>query len=142
MSGFISSGCGSCSCGVRVARLDCPLTPFSRSLFFSRRKRAVELAVDEEVGEDAARAPGDTIGPSFDARGSLFVHEDIAAHDELIAFPVVRTTKTVSKSAAETSLENDQRVLGRFDVAPPCRHTRRGLPHTHIAEVARVSRSR
>lgn len=92
------------------------------------------MAVDEEIGQNATGTPGDAIGPSLDARGSLFVHEDVAAHDELIALSVVRTAETVCQSATEASLEDDQRVFGGLDVAPPCGHARRGLANTHDAD--------
>ena len=92
------------------------------------------MAVDEEICQNATGTPGDTIRPSLDARGSLFVHKDVAAYDELIALSVVRTAETVSQGATEARLKNDQRVLGGLDVAPPCGHTRRGLSHTHPAD--------
>ena len=135
MSAFVGCGSRSCTCRIRIAWLECPLTPLRRSLLFARRERTVELAVDEEIGENAARTPWDTIRPSLDARGSLFVNEDVAAYDQLIALSVVRTTETVCQSATETCLKNHQGILGGFDVTPPCRDTRRGLSHTHIPEL-------
>ena len=94
------------------------------------------MAVDEEIGEDATGTPGDAIGPPLNARGGLFVDKDVTAHDELIALSVVRTTETMSEVAVEARLENNQRVLGGLDMAPPRGHTGRGLPHTHFAALS------
>ncbi len=132
MSGFVGRRCGSCTWRVRFTRLECPLTPFRRSLLLAGRKRAVELAVDEEIGENATRTPGNAVRPSLDARGSFFVNKDIAADDEGIALSVVRTAEAVGQSATEAGFEDDQGVLGGLDVAPPCGHARRGLPHAHL----------
>ena len=133
-SAFVGRRGGICTRRVWVAGLERPLTPLRRSLLLAGRERTVELAVDEEIGENAARAPGNAIRPSLNAGCSLFVHKDVAAHDELVALSVVRTAETVGQGAAEARFKNDQRVFSGLDVAPPCGHTRRGLAHTHIAE--------
>ena len=63
-----------------------------RAFLLAGRKGFVEFSIDQEVSQDATRAPSNTISPALDSRGILFVNEDAAASNELIALAVVRAT--------------------------------------------------
>lgn len=109
--------------GIRLPGPHRPLTPLRGSLLLARGKRAIELAIYQEVGQDPTWAPRDAIGPSFDAGGSFFVDEHIPADDEGVALPVVRSTNTMGQQALESGLEDNQGVFGGLDVSPPGRDT-------------------
>ena len=92
--------------GVGFAWSRRPLAPLGRSFFFAWGKGAVELTVDEEIGQDATRRPGNPVRPSLDAGRRLLVDKDIAAHDQLIALPVVWTARTVMQDPLKARLKD------------------------------------
>ena len=104
-----------------------PLIPLEGLLFLSRRKRTVELAIDEEVVHDATGAPVDTVGPSLDARRVLLVDKHIATLDELGPLLVVGTARDVCEHAVEATLEDDEGIPGVLDVAYIGRRQRTAL---------------
>lgn len=80
---------------IRFTGLQNSVASFGGPLLFTWRERAVELTINEEVGQYATRAPGNAIGPSLDARGCFLVDKDIAAHNELVALSVMWSTEAV-----------------------------------------------
>lgn len=80
-------------------------------------KGLVQLAVDEEVAQDATGAPSNAVGPSFDPRGVLLVDEDAPTAHEMSPLPVVRATRHMVQDAGQTGLEEQQSILGGCDVA-------------------------
>lgn len=69
------------------------------SLLLSGREWLVQLPIDEEIAEDAARAPGDAISPSLNARSMLFVDEDVSTSNEILAFAIMRASGYVIETA-------------------------------------------
>ena len=107
------------------------MASFGCSFLLAWGKGAVELSVYEEIGQDSARAPWDSVGPPLDPRSRFFVHKDISAHDKLAPLPVMRSTEAVGQCTSEACLEDDQRVLGCFNVPSPCWHTCRSFANIH-----------
>lgn len=90
---------------------------FHGALLLTGRKGFFEFPVDEEIAENPTRTPGDTVGPSLDTGGVLFIDEDTAAADEMAAFPVMGTTGDMVQDAGEAGFEEDQGIVGGRDVA-------------------------
>ena len=88
-------------------------------------KGTVELTIDEEVGQDATGGPGNAVGPAFDARRGLLVDENIAADDECVALPIMGPARAMLQDALKAGLEDEQGILGSFDVTVPSRDTGR-----------------
>lgn len=97
--------------------------PLGRSFLLAGREGTVELPIDQEIGEDAGRGPRNAISPALDARGLLFIDEHVSAHNQLVALAVMGPAGAVLKLAVEASLEDEEGVLGRLDVATPCGST-------------------
>lgn len=111
-----------------------PLASFCRPLLFAWGEGAIQLAVDEKVGQDPTGTPWYAVCPAFDARRCFFVDKNVAADDELSSLSVMRSAEAVRQSPLKASFEYEQGVLGGFDMTPPCRHTRRRLAHVHSLE--------
>lgn len=90
-----------------------------RPLLFARRKGLLELSIDEKVSEDAARAPRDAIGPAFDAGSVLFIDEDAAAADKVLALPVVRSARHMIEQTGQRAFKKHQGIEGRGYMALP-----------------------
>ena len=103
------------------------MAPLRCSFLLAGWEWTVELSIDEKVGEDAAGAPRYPVRPSFDARSGFFVDENVAADNELIALAIMRASEAVREGAIKTSLKNNERVLGGFDVTFPSGHAGRSL---------------
>lgn len=107
-------------------------------LLFSGGERLLQLAVDEEVAEDAAGAPGDAVGPALDARGMLFVDEDVSAGNEVLAFAVMGAARNVRDAALQTGLKEDGRIHGGGYMAIEGRRERcYGSRHGDFVHVSR-----
>lgn len=107
-------------------------------LLLSGGERLLQLAVDEEVAEDAAGAPGDAVGPALDARGMLFVDEDVSAGNEVLAFAVMGAARNVRDAALQASLKEDGRIHGGGYMAIEGRRERcYGSRHGDLVHVSR-----
>lgn len=93
----------------------CPLLP--RLLPLARGKRPLQLPVDEEVAQDAGRRPGHAVSPSLDPGVDLVKDEDVARPDQVAALAVVRAARDLVDHVAVAGLKEQQRVVGRGDVA-------------------------
>jgi hypothetical protein len=102
------------------------------SLLFAGRERLVELAVNQEVAQDAAGTPGNTISPALDTACIFFVDEDVAALDELATLAVVRSSWNVVKLATQASLEEDEAIHAVLDEASEGGHQRPCSACAHV----------
>lgn len=80
-----------------------------------RLRLLVELAVDEEVGERARRAPRQAVGPPLDARLLLVKDEDGARDDVLALLELLEAAGDLGEEAALAALEDEEGVEGRLD---------------------------
>ena len=88
---FIVGAFGSC---IRITRsTGSAFLVLVCAFLFAWREWLVEFSVDQEVSEDPAGAPGNTVSPALDSRGILFIDEDAAASNELVALAIVGATR-------------------------------------------------
>lgn len=88
------------------------LTLLERTLLFTGGERLLKLSVDEKVAKDAARAPGDAIGPALDARRVLFIDEDVSTLDKILTFAIVWSARHMVELTRESCLEEDEGING------------------------------
>lgn len=100
------------------------LLPLESSFLLSGGEWLFQLAIDEEVAENAAGTPGDAVGPSLDARSMLFVDEDVSGGNEILAFAVMGASRHVSEAALQTRLEEGEGIHGGGYMAPKGGHKR------------------
>ena len=105
---FARSCCGNASSSTRLLH---------GTLLLTGRKRFLELAIDEEVTEDATGTPGDAVCPSLDARRIFFVDEHASTADQVTAFPIVWSTSNGRQHSGQTGFEEDQGIVRGCDVS-------------------------
>jgi hypothetical protein len=81
------------------------------SLLLSSGERPLKLTIDEEIAQNATWAPGGPIGPAFDARGLLFIYEDVSALDQSTPLTIAGPPGKMVEGAAETSLEEQKTIM-------------------------------
>jgi hypothetical protein len=91
--------------------------PLDSALLLAGRKGLVQLAVNQEVAQDATWTPRNAIGPALDTAGVFFVDEDIATFDKVATVFVSRTLWNGVKLATQANLEQDEAVHTGFDEA-------------------------
>ena len=78
-----------------------------------------ELTVDQAVVHHTTWGPMDGIGPSFDARCVLLVHEDGARSEHLGSFFVVRSTADVTKTTLQRGFYNGHGIFSSVEKTVP-----------------------
>jgi len=112
------------------------------TLLLAGRERLVQLAVDEEVAENATGTPRDAISPSLDAAGIFLVYEDVAAFDQLAALAIMGTSWDVVKLAAEAGLEEDETIHAVLDESMESGHERPCSAGAHDVDEVRFGGER
>ena len=84
------------------------------------QKWAIELTVDEKIGEESTGTPVDTVRPSFDARACLVVDKHVATDNELVPLAIIRPAGAERERTIETSFEDEHRGSCSVNVTAPC----------------------